>query len=112
MPIPATAETILRAIQTARRLTPGLQRAYVHSLRERKILLPLPTFDHSPTLLSADRFFSASGREYLDALPYLAFLHQKQQRIQLTPVERSEYLDMYVNCFSLQRYGENTGNLL
>jgi len=112
MPIPATAETILWAIQTARRLAQGLQRAYVHSLRERKILLPLPTFDHSPTLLSADRFFSGSGSEYLDALPYLTTLHQKQKNGQLTPDEREEYLDMYVTCFSLQRYGENTANIL
>jgi len=112
MPIPATAETILWAIQTARRLAQGLQRAYVHSLRERKILLPLPTFDHAPTLLSADRFFSASGKEYLGSLPYLTTLHERQQTGRLSTEERDEYLDMYVTCFSLQRYGENTANVL
>lgn len=111
MPIPVTADAILFAVNTARRLGRGLQRAYVNSLRSRQIVLPLPTFDRTPTLLSADRFFSDDGREYLDQIEYLRFLHDKQQRNQLTNAEQEAYKEYYITLFSLKNYGSNTQEL-
>lgn len=103
------ADTIVLAINSAIRLGNSLQRAYANSINGKSIVLPLPKFDVTPTMISVDKFFQTAGEEggkqFLSQFPELQVLYSKSQVNGLNDQERASYLDYYRTLFLLLQRG-------
>ncbi len=62
--MPAEAEVVLFAIQSAVRLGAAARQAYVDSTLARELVLPLPNFNPSPTVTAALMYFSQQREPY------------------------------------------------
>jgi len=109
-----TSEAILFAINAALRLGRNVQRAYANSIRSKELVLPLPAFNDTPTLLSAQSFFNATGEEggqqFLPELEDLQELHEQAQRNALSPHRQQDYLGYYAVLYRQVRFRKNITN--
>jgi hypothetical protein len=99
------AEAIILSINSAVRLSQNIRRAYVHSIRSKALVLPLPDFDSSINLDTVIHFFERHPA-YLNQLDRLEELHEKADRGQsLSTEEREEYIECYRAFHAVEQGG-------
>lgn len=96
MAIPSlAAEAIIFSINSAIKLSANLRRAYVHSIRAKALVLPLPDFNTEIQLATINLFFFRH-QEYLDQLIDLKELFEKANSVlALEEDDMEEYLKLY-----------------
>jgi len=109
------SEAIVFTINSAIRLGRNIQKAYANSIRAKSLVLPLPKFDSTLDILSADRFFQRegedNGRQFLGQLEHLNALHQKSMSQGLIDGEKDEYLEYYKTFFRMVRNGNDESKI-
>ena len=93
-----TAEAVIFAIHSAIRLSAQLRKAYANTLKTRALVLPLPTFDGTPKLSTAHKFFRNNGKEFLEKIAHLAKLHDlvdRKHEDELSDEIKRDYLEYY-----------------
>lgn len=84
-------ELILFAIQAAIKLSSKIKRAYVDSVKRKSLILPLPNFPEKVKVASALNFFEGSGKTYIELVPKIIKLQEKEKEETITEPEKEEF---------------------
>ena len=110
MPNPlSSAQAIIFAINSAIKLGRNVQHAYIKSIKSREIVLPLPKFDGSVDVQTANDFFkkkqnpkaTKDGFQFIGRIEGLDFLHKKFDTGFDTVKEDEAYIEYYKKFSSL-----------
>ncbi|MFT4758514.1 MAG: hypothetical protein ACI9XO_003421 [Paraglaciecola sp.] len=93
-----TAEAIMLALHSSIRLSAQLRKVYANTLKTRALVLPLPKFNDSIRLTTAENFFNTEGAKFCKMVKHLEQLHDlvgRESEEELSDEIKDDYLTYY-----------------